>query len=142
MDAIQQSNFTAMPTLESLKDRTEATVINLLNQDTVLAALNPQQQAANHDQLTNPRIAVVATVSKEYVLGSGIFKINVAIEIFCNISESGQTPDVMEDYSNRVDTVLAAAQAAGTVAIIRNGGQVNFNSMTAKRTINVTILGA
>ncbi len=125
----------------SVKYKAEQSVINLLNRDSTLAALTPRQQVADAHDDTNPRIAVVATVGKEVEVGANIFYIQVAIEIYCNIPQSGQQSAQLEDYGQRVNAVLDTAQAAENIGIILNGDVTNLNGLVGKRTISVTIIG-
>ena len=110
--------------------------------DQILAAMLPQPQVTKQRKVINPRIAVACTIGKEYEVGSGIFNIPTMIELFYDIPQSGQEPEIMEDSVRRIDDILTKTQAAGQIGIVRTGSGKSLQGVVAKRTISLTIIAS
>jgi len=123
-----------MPDL-SLKEKCETQIITQLNADSELSALLPKKQ--NDDSHpAHPYIAVSATVGKEISPEANIYEIAIAIEIFFDTKQSGQTGEALDNIAKLINGQLAVIQSAGDYGVIRDGEQaMQFVSDTIRKRI-------
>jgi len=124
----------------NLKERAEYTVNNSLCVDQVLSALYPKRQTSDA-KAKLPLLASTASPGREYEVGSGLWRVPVAISLRYDAKSQGA--GYGDTIMARVRARLTSAQAAGTYGVIFDAElpERPEGDTIRVRTLNVTLIG-